>query len=181
MTAPATAPATAASSGTGLTPVFVRLKLSLLRNGLRQSSGRRAAYVASAVVALLFAALQLLGLIAHQTGNPGRAVELIRKAMALTDGGAKIRDRDGGSGDGRHVDLLLVGLVTCQATGCGPSRARGTKPHAARDAWVGQTGGPSSRTAMVLPDGSLTPPYRSPEGSVIILNTDVPPASSARW
>ncbi|NNN37518.1 transporter [Streptomyces sp. S3(2020)] len=47
-----------------VTAVVVRLKLSLLRNGLRQSGGRRAAYVASAVVTLLFAALQLLGLIA---------------------------------------------------------------------------------------------------------------------
>ncbi|WP_320781322.1 transporter [Streptomyces sp. CRN 30] len=56
-----TAPAPAAPS---VTTVFVRLKLSLLRNGLRQSAGRRAAYVASAVVVLLFAALQLVGLIA---------------------------------------------------------------------------------------------------------------------
>ncbi|MFF3939061.1 transporter [Streptomyces phaeofaciens] len=48
----------------GLAPTVVRLKLSLLRNGLRQSGGRRAAYVASAVCALLFAALQLIGLIA---------------------------------------------------------------------------------------------------------------------
>lgn len=48
---------------TDVTGVFVRLKLSLLRNGLRQSGGRRAAYIASAVAALLFAALQLLGLI----------------------------------------------------------------------------------------------------------------------
>ncbi|TDT32257.1 ABC-2 type transport system permease protein [Streptomyces sp. BK208] len=47
-----------------LTSVFVRLKLSLLRNGLRQSGGRRAAYIASAVLVLLFAALQLIGLIA---------------------------------------------------------------------------------------------------------------------
>ncbi|SNX61995.1 ABC-2 type transport system permease protein [Streptomyces sp. TLI_55] len=47
-----------------VTAVVVRLKLSLLRNGLRQSGGRRAAYVVSAVVTLLFAALQLLGLIA---------------------------------------------------------------------------------------------------------------------
>ncbi|MEU0246863.1 transporter [Streptomyces sp. NPDC006235] len=47
-----------------ITPVFVRLKLSLLRNGLRQSGGRKAAYIASAVCALLFAALQLIGLIA---------------------------------------------------------------------------------------------------------------------
>lgn len=47
-----------------ITPVVVRLKLSLLRNGLRQSAGRRAAYITSVVVVLLFAALQLLGLIA---------------------------------------------------------------------------------------------------------------------
>jgi ABC-2 type transport system permease protein len=43
--------------------VVVRLKLSLLRNGLRQSGGRRAAYLTSAVLALLFALSQLLGLI----------------------------------------------------------------------------------------------------------------------
>jgi ABC-2 type transport system permease protein len=61
MSAPTTAPAVPATS---VASVFVRLKLSLLRNGLRQSSGRRAAYVASVVVTLLFAALQLIGLIA---------------------------------------------------------------------------------------------------------------------
>ncbi|UNO43890.1 transporter [Streptomyces sp. MST-110588] len=47
-----------------MTGVFVRLKLSLLRNGLRQSGGRTAAYVTSLVVALLAAAAVLLGLIA---------------------------------------------------------------------------------------------------------------------
>ncbi|MFF1274018.1 transporter [Streptomyces marokkonensis] len=51
-------------SASAITPVFVRLKLSLLLNGLRQSGGRKAAYIASAVAALLFAALQLIGLIA---------------------------------------------------------------------------------------------------------------------
>ncbi|MEU4012642.1 transporter [Streptomyces pseudogriseolus] len=51
-------------SAPALVPVIVRLKLSLLRNGLRQSGGRRAAWVASAVVTLLFAALQVLGLVA---------------------------------------------------------------------------------------------------------------------
>ena len=51
-------------SAPALTPVVVRLKLSLLRNGLRQSGGRRAAWIASAVIALLFAALQMLGLVA---------------------------------------------------------------------------------------------------------------------
>ncbi|MDX3309624.1 transporter [Streptomyces sp. ME08-AFT2] len=55
---------TPGASAPGLVATVVRLKLSLLRNGLRQSGGRRAAYVASAVVTLLFAALQLLGLIA---------------------------------------------------------------------------------------------------------------------
>ncbi len=56
-----TAPTAHADS---VTSVFVRLKLALLRNGLRQSGGRRAAYIASAAVVLLFTALQLIGLIA---------------------------------------------------------------------------------------------------------------------
>ncbi|MFD4502254.1 transporter [Streptomyces sp. NPDC058457] len=66
---------------TDVTATVVRLKLSLLRNGLRQSGGRRAAFVASAVVALLFAALQLLGLVllrghahADAVAVPGAAV-----------------------------------------------------------------------------------------------------------
>ncbi|MGW0084158.1 transporter [Streptomyces sp. NPDC003393] len=60
-TATGTAPPSAA--GGSITPVVVRLKLSLLRSGLRRSGGRRAAYIASAVVALLFALSQLLGMI----------------------------------------------------------------------------------------------------------------------
>ncbi|MFI9047885.1 transporter [Streptomyces sp. NPDC053427] len=56
---------TAASSpAPSLTSVFIRLKLSLLRNGLRQSTGRTLAYVASVVVGLLFAAGVVVGLIA---------------------------------------------------------------------------------------------------------------------
>ncbi|MFF7360566.1 transporter [Streptomyces sp. NPDC008125] len=47
----------------GLVPLFVRLKLALLRNGLRQSAGRRAAFVATLVVVVLIAAGQLLGLV----------------------------------------------------------------------------------------------------------------------
>ncbi|MEB8339781.1 transporter [Streptomyces endophyticus] len=46
-----------------MTTVLVQLKLALLRNGLRQSAGRRAAYIASLLAAALVAALQLLGLI----------------------------------------------------------------------------------------------------------------------
>ncbi|MFK4223990.1 transporter [Streptomyces sp. NPDC019890] len=74
------APGTSAS----LTPVFVRLKLSLLRNGLRQSSGRKAAYISSVVVTLLFAALQLIGLIALR-GNEHAAsvVVLLTAVLAL--------------------------------------------------------------------------------------------------
>ncbi|MFF3487474.1 transporter [Streptomyces sp. NPDC002701] len=60
---------TSVTSVASVTSVVVRLKLALLRNGLRQSAGRRAAYVASLVVVLLFAAAQLIGLIALR-GNP---------------------------------------------------------------------------------------------------------------
>lgn len=59
-----------------LAPVFVRLKLSLLRNGLRQSSGRTVAYVVSVVFALLIAAGQLLGLILLR-GNDGAATLVV--------------------------------------------------------------------------------------------------------
>ncbi|MFE9022115.1 transporter [Streptomyces sp. NPDC007808] len=69
---------------TDITAVVVRLKLSLLRNGLRQSAGRRAAYVASAVVVLLFAALQLLGLIMLRgTAHADSLVVLLVAVLAL--------------------------------------------------------------------------------------------------
>jgi ABC-2 type transport system permease protein len=64
MTAATRTAAPAVPGTVGLTPVVVRLKLSLLRNGLRQSGGRRAVYVTSLVLVLLFALLQLVGLIA---------------------------------------------------------------------------------------------------------------------
>ncbi|WP_129308465.1 transporter [Streptomyces sp. L2] len=66
---------------TNLTSTFIRLKLSLLRNGLRQSTGRRAAFVASAVVALLVAALQLLGLIALRGHAHADAVAVLGTAV----------------------------------------------------------------------------------------------------
>ncbi|NUK08186.1 transporter [Streptomyces lunaelactis] len=76
---------TASTLNTGtLTPIFVRLKLSLLRNGLRQSSGRRAAYIASIVVTLLFAAGQLIGLIALRgNDHAGSVVVLLTAVLAL--------------------------------------------------------------------------------------------------
>ncbi|WP_405856411.1 transporter [Streptomyces sp. NBC_00090] len=58
-----TSPATATSPVPSLTSVFVRLKLSLLRNGLRQSGGRTAAYIASIVFGVLFAAAMVLSFV----------------------------------------------------------------------------------------------------------------------
>jgi ABC-2 type transport system permease protein len=43
--------------------LFVRLKLALLKNGLRQSSGRKAAFITTGVLVVLFSALQLFGLV----------------------------------------------------------------------------------------------------------------------
>jgi ABC-2 type transport system permease protein len=74
-------------STAGLTPTVVRLKLSLLRNGLRQSGGRRAAYITSVVFVLLIAALQLLGLIALR-GNTHAATVAVLLVEILTLGWA---------------------------------------------------------------------------------------------
>jgi ABC-2 type transport system permease protein len=68
-------------SAPAITPVFVRLKLSLLRNGLRQSGGRKAAYITSAVCALLFAALQLIGLIALRGHAHAESVTVLAVAV----------------------------------------------------------------------------------------------------
>ncbi|MGW9303110.1 MULTISPECIES: transporter [Streptomyces] len=81
------APVTAAAPDaptTGLTPVFVRLKLTLLRNGLRQSSGRKAAYIASLVFTLLLAAGQVLGLVLLRgNAQAGTVVVLLTAVVAL--------------------------------------------------------------------------------------------------
>ncbi len=75
---------TAPAPASAITPVLVRLKLSLLRNGLRQSAGRRAAYLASAVLALLVAALQLLALIALRgTAHAATVCVLLAGVLAL--------------------------------------------------------------------------------------------------
>ncbi|MEU8869025.1 transporter [Streptomyces umbrinus] len=80
----ATATKAPATSTASITPVVVRLKLSLLRNGLRQSAGRRAVYVASLVIVLLFAALQLIGLIALRGNTYAMTVTvLLTTVLAL--------------------------------------------------------------------------------------------------
>ncbi|MEU3481137.1 transporter [Streptomyces sp. NPDC033754] len=60
-TTTATSPVAGTAPVPSLTSTFVRLKLSLLRNGLRQSGGRTAAYIASIVFGVLFAAITVLG------------------------------------------------------------------------------------------------------------------------
>ncbi|MEU5282598.1 transporter [Streptomyces sp. NPDC020755] len=81
--APVTSAAPAAPP-TGLTPIFVRLKLTLLRNGLRQSSGRKAVFITSLVFTLLLAAGQVLGLVLLR-GNEhaGTVVVLLTGVVAL--------------------------------------------------------------------------------------------------
>ncbi|MFF3602885.1 transporter [Streptomyces sp. NPDC002463] len=54
---------TATSPVPSLTSVFVRLKLSLLKNGLRQSGGRTAAYLASIVFGTFLAVVAVLGFV----------------------------------------------------------------------------------------------------------------------
>jgi len=80
----ASAPAPPAVPTGSLLPVFVQLKLSLMRNGLRQSAGRRAAYITSIVITVLFAALQLLGLVLLRgTDNADALVTLLTAVLAL--------------------------------------------------------------------------------------------------
>ncbi|WP_059006117.1 hypothetical protein [Streptomyces specialis] len=58
---------------------FLRLKLALVRNGVRQTAGRSAAFVGAVVVTLLFGGLGLLGMVAlrgHEHG-PEAAVVLV--------------------------------------------------------------------------------------------------------
>ncbi|MFE7704375.1 transporter [Streptomyces sp. NPDC057486] len=73
-----------AAGGERLVRVFVRLKLTLLRNGLRQSSGRRVAYISSVVLTLLFAAGQLIALAALRGhAHAGSLTVLLTGVLAL--------------------------------------------------------------------------------------------------
>ncbi|GAA0412976.1 transporter [Streptomyces luteireticuli] len=67
-----------------LVPVFARLKLTLLRNGLRQSSKRKAVYIVSLALTALFGALQLLGLWALRgTGHAAALTVPLATLLAL--------------------------------------------------------------------------------------------------
>ncbi|MER8083963.1 transporter [Streptomyces sp. NPDC058316] len=117
------------SGGEGLVPVFVRLKLTLLRNGLRQSAGRRAAYITSIVFTLLVAAGQLIGLIALRGhAHVGTLVILMTGVLAV---GWAVMPLFFPSGDetldpSRLVMLplrprpLIAALLTASLVGIGP-------------------------------------------------------------
>jgi ABC-2 type transport system permease protein len=64
-----------------LTGIFVRLKLALLRNGLRQSAARRTVFVLSLVLTLLFAAGQFLGLLLLRGEDHADAVTAVLAAL----------------------------------------------------------------------------------------------------
>ncbi|MFF9068030.1 transporter [Streptomyces sp. NPDC014891] len=83
----ATAPGTARPAGPApsLTSVFVRLKLSLLRNSLRQSGSRTAAYIVSIVFGAFFAAALVLGFVLLRGNADAAAVAiLLTGALALS-------------------------------------------------------------------------------------------------
>ncbi|WP_431043812.1 transporter [Streptomyces sp. P1-3] len=141
---PASAPAPAPTSLPGATgpaasaprvpvsvtvPVFVRLKLALLNNGLRQNSRRRAAYITSIVLTVLFAALQLLGLIALRGHD--HATALVTTAIAVLALGWAVMPVFFSAGDetldpSRLVMLplrpgpLMVALLISSLIGIGP-------------------------------------------------------------
>ncbi|WP_223206016.1 transporter [Streptomyces xanthii] len=64
-----------------MTGVLVRLKWALLRNGLRQSAGRRVAYAASALVSVLFGALVVLGLVLLHGNRHATTVGVVLLAL----------------------------------------------------------------------------------------------------
>ncbi|MFE7516641.1 transporter [Streptomyces sp. NPDC057540] len=79
-----TASPAAAAPAPSLTSVFVRLKLSLLRNGLRQSGGRTAAYILTIVFGAFFAAGIVLGFVLLRGNDDADTVAiLLTGALAL--------------------------------------------------------------------------------------------------
>ncbi|MFI7010377.1 transporter [Streptomyces sp. NPDC050145] len=64
-----------------MTRVLVGLKWALLRNGLRQSAGRRVAYAVSALVSVLFGALVVLGLVLLHGNRHAPTVGIVLLAL----------------------------------------------------------------------------------------------------
>ncbi|WP_405979401.1 transporter [Streptomyces sp. NBC_00158] len=76
--------ATATTSGPSVTALFVRLKLSLMRNGLKGSSKRKAVWITSLVISLLFSLFVTLCLaMLHGHVHAGTVVVLLSAILAL--------------------------------------------------------------------------------------------------
>ncbi|MFJ9595637.1 transporter [Streptomyces virginiae] len=74
----------ASAAPLALTPVFVRIKLALLRNGLKGSSKRKAAYFSSLAFALVVGFFMTLGLgLLHGNAHAGTVVVLLAAILAL--------------------------------------------------------------------------------------------------
>lgn len=79
-----TAPVTAAPAPS-LTRLFVRLKLSLLKNGLKGSSKRKAAWFGTLALALVVGFFVTLGLaLLHGNAHAGTVVVILAAILALT-------------------------------------------------------------------------------------------------
>ncbi|MFI9065243.1 transporter [Streptomyces sp. NPDC053429] len=88
MSAPVTAAAPAApataTAAPSLTPLFVRLKLSLLKNGLKGSSKRKAAWFGTLALALVVGFFVTLGLaLLHGHAHAGTVVVILAAILAL--------------------------------------------------------------------------------------------------
>jgi ABC-2 type transport system permease protein len=92
-----------------LIPVVVRLKLSLLRNGLRQSAGRQAAFLFSAIAVLLLVPIQLLGFYLLR-GNAHAASLVVPLVAVVALGWAVLPLFAGSSGDETLDPTRLVML-----------------------------------------------------------------------
>ncbi|MFF0548319.1 transporter [Streptomyces sp. NPDC004311] len=74
-----------AAAPPSLTTVFVRLKLSLMRNGLKGSSKRKAAYFSTLAFALVVAFFMTLGLaVLHGNAHAGTVVVLLAGILAVS-------------------------------------------------------------------------------------------------
>ncbi|CAM5427256.1 transporter [Streptomyces tanashiensis] len=81
----ATSPVTTTAPVPSLTSVFVRLKLALLRNGLRQSGGRTVAYILSIVFgAVLAAAMVLAFVLLRGSADADTVAILLTGVLALS-------------------------------------------------------------------------------------------------
>ncbi|MGW0391591.1 transporter [Streptomyces sp. NPDC003042] len=81
---PTATAAASASASVSLTPLFVRLKLSLLRNGLKGSSKRKAVWLISLAFALVVGFFVTLGLsMLHGHARAGTVVVLLAAILAL--------------------------------------------------------------------------------------------------